>query len=53
MKRVVSILIFITLIALMLPGCTPSEEETPVTTEFGRMLGFVPYSFLEEHDMVR
>ena len=39
------------LAALTLPGCTPPEEETPVDTEFGRMLGFVPYSFLEEHDI--
>lgn len=39
------------LAALTLPGCTPPEEETPVDTEFGRMLGFMPYSFLEEHDI--
>lgn len=50
------------LIALIasLPGCsvitgeylneTP-ESETPVSTEFGRMLGYVPYSWLANHDI--
>jgi len=54
MKRVVLILILITLVIVPLPGCTPSggeEVDGESITEFGRMLGFVPYSFLEEHDI--
>jgi len=51
MKRVMLICLLIALVALMLPGCTTYEEETPVSTEFGRMLGFLPFSFLEEHDI--
>jgi hypothetical protein len=46
--------LLIMIITLVLPGCSgTSREDTgiPVTTEFGRMLGFVPYSFLEDHDI--
>ena len=48
------IALLIILVTILLPGCTgDSSEDTeiPVATEFGRMLGFVPYSFLEEHDI--
>jgi hypothetical protein len=47
-------------IVSLLPGCaSPSgvegasstSELTPVNTEFGRMLGYVPHSFLEEKDI--
>ncbi len=46
--------------ALTLPGCSvitgegigeTSGKEIPVSTEFGRMLGYVPYSVFEEHDV--
>jgi hypothetical protein len=51
-----SLILFLIILAfVMLPGCTddsPARETTlPETTEFGQMLGFVPYSFLEEHDI--
>jgi hypothetical protein len=29
----------------------PEGSEIPVNTEFGRMLGYIPYSFLEENDI--
>ncbi len=62
MKMLKSGLIFI-LIAVatvLLPGCAlitgeevgePIDNGIPVNTEFGRMLSYVPYSFLEEHDI--
>jgi len=52
--RLSLISLLIVSIMITLPGCTgDSSEDTeiPVTTEFARMLGFVPYSFLEEHDI--
>jgi len=54
------IFILIAVATVLLPGCAwITGEETgehkadriPVTTEFGRVLGFVPYSFLEEDDI--
>ncbi len=52
------IFILIAVAAVLLPGCalitgqeTGEHDGIPVTTEFGRMLGFVPYSFLEERDI--
>ncbi len=44
--------LLIILITASLPGCsgnTTGNGEIPVNTEFGRMLGYVPYSFLLEH----
>ena len=52
--RLSLIFLLLVLILLMLPGCTvdnSKDTEIPVTTEFARMLGFLPYSFLEEHDI--
>ena len=52
--------VFTVIVIILLSGCNASEDEEtselatsqiPVNTEFGRMLGFVPYSFLEEHDI--
>jgi len=51
MKRLPLMLLLITLVALTLPACTSSEEETPVDTELGRMLRYVPYSWLEDQDV--
>jgi hypothetical protein len=60
MYRLAPALAVVLLIALLLPGCTPSGDtaapepakgQVTVDTEFARMLGFVPYSFLEEHDI--
>lgn len=48
------------LVTALLPGCavitgeiieSPAASETPVETDFGRILGYVPHSFLEEHDI--
>jgi hypothetical protein len=60
MLRPALICLLIALVALTLPGCSmitgesiggPVGQEITMNTEFGRMLGFVPYSFLEEHDL--
>jgi hypothetical protein len=32
-------------------GSSAAPTSTPVNTEFARMLGYIPYSFLEEHDI--
>jgi hypothetical protein len=54
------IFILIAVSAVLLPGCAlitgeePDEHEDgqiPVDTEFGRMLGYIPFSFLEEDDV--
>ena len=54
------IFILVATVIVLLSGCGTSDgdeiaestaSEIPVNTEFGRMLGFVPYSFLEEHDI--
>jgi len=48
------ILLLIIMVIVMLPGCsgnTTENGEKSVNTDLGRMLGFVPYSFLEEHDI--
>ncbi len=53
MKLVYSILL-ISLLTLMLPGCTHDgnrETTRPETTTFGQILGFVPYSVLAERDI--
>jgi len=60
MLKMKLIFILVAMVIVLLPGCGTSEgeeiaestaSEIPVNTEFGRMLGFVPYSFLEEHDI--
>jgi len=46
--------VIITVAMIFIPGCTSEKDEVteePVTTDFGRMLGFVPYSVLEEDDV--
>lgn len=46
--------LLIVIITILLPGCTndsPRETTSPETTEFGRMLASVPYSFLEKYDI--
>jgi hypothetical protein len=57
MKWLFTCLLAVMVLAL-LSGCTSSgdvsestTEEIEVTSEFGRMLGLVPYSFLEKHDI--
>jgi hypothetical protein len=48
------------IVTLLVPGCAvdtgakngePASIEVPISTEFGRMLGYVSYSFFEEHDI--
>ena len=60
MLRMKLIFILVATVIVLLSGCGTSDgdeiaestaSEIPVNTEFGRMLGFVPYSFLEEHDI--
>ena len=60
MLRPVLICLLIAMVVLTLPGCSvitgesigePSGQQTSANTEFGRMLGYIPYSFLEEHDI--
>jgi hypothetical protein len=60
MFKTLVICLLIAMVALTLPGCSvitgesvggPAAEEIPVNTEFGRMLGDVPYTFFEEHDL--
>jgi len=60
MLRMKLIFILVAMLIILLPGCgtsdgeeiaEPTASQIPVNTEFGRMLGFVPYSFLEEHDI--
>jgi heat shock protein HslJ len=46
--------LLVLLLTLVLAGCSgdgPRDTEIPVTTEFGRMLGFVPNTFMEKHDI--
>jgi hypothetical protein len=46
--------LLIALVIVPFSGCVPHEGEKAEgepTTEFGRMLGYVPYSFLEEYDI--
>jgi hypothetical protein len=58
--KLLLICLLIALVALMLPGCSiitgesvggPAGQQIPVNTEFGRMLGYIPYSFFEKHDI--
>jgi hypothetical protein len=60
MLRKLLICLFIALLSLTLSGCSlitgegvsePTEKDIRVTTEFGRMLGYVPSSLIEEHDV--
>jgi hypothetical protein len=54
MKKLLLVLSLTLMMALGLPGCAQdSHQETtsPETTEFGRMLGKIPYSFLEKYDI--
>jgi len=44
-------LLLIISVTLVVAGCGSSNDDIHATTELGRMLGFVPYSFLEEHDI--
>ena len=53
MKIAVTALLVL-LVMLTTPGCANDNPKTttlPETTEFGRMLAFVPYSFLENYDI--
>jgi hypothetical protein len=51
--------LLIVMVTVMLPGCALITGETenelpsqaPISTEFGRMLGLVTYSFLENYDI--
>ena len=46
--------LLIALVVLAIPGCssdTTGNSEIPVTKDFGRMLGLVPYSVLKEDDV--
>jgi hypothetical protein len=60
MKKVIAALILVILVIATMPGCAvitgeetgePSGAEIPATTEFGRMLGLVPYSLFEQYDI--
>lgn len=60
MRRLAPALAMVILIVLLLPGCTtlggtatpePAKDQIHVDTDFALMLGFVPHSFLEEHDV--
>ncbi len=64
MLKQILICLLIVMVTVLLPGCDvitgeiidepaekPAESEIPVSTEFGRMLGYIPYSFIEEHDI--
>jgi hypothetical protein len=60
MLKPLFICLLIAVLIVLLPGCDlitgkgigePADKEIPVETEFGRMLGYVPYSFIEEHDI--
>lgn len=60
MLKTALICLLVAMIAVSLPGCAvitgekigePTGAETPVTTEFGRMLGLVPYSLFEQYDI--
>lgn len=50
MKKLLAIPILVILIVLTLPGCD-STDEPRIDTDLERMLGYVPYSFLEEYDI--
>ena len=59
LKSALACLLLVVIITL-LPGCSiitgedtgkPADSEIPVSTEFGRMLGYIPYSFLGEYDI--
>jgi hypothetical protein len=52
--------IFLVVMLALLPGCSvitgedsgkSAGSDIPVNTEFGKMLGYIPYSFLEEYDL--
>ena len=58
MNRIVLSLFLIVMTTTLLPGCslitgedTCKHEVIPVDTELGHMLAYIPYSFLEEHDI--
>ena len=64
MLKPLFICLLIAILTVLLPGCAvitgeiinepaekPVEVGTPVTTEFGRILGYIPYSLIEEHDI--
>jgi hypothetical protein len=60
MLKTLSICLLIALGLITLAGCSlitgegisePAGKEIPVGTEFGRMLGYVPSSLIEEHDV--
>lgn len=49
-KSIIFCLLLAVMVIVMLPGCT-TENETP-DTELAEMLGYIPYSFLEQHDIL-
>jgi len=54
MIKSILICLLIVIVSIMLPACdndSPGETTLPETTEFGRMMGFIPYSFLEKYDI--
>lgn len=51
MLKALVMCLLIAVLMVSLPGCGSPEEETPVATEFGRMLGYIPASVFEEHDL--
>jgi hypothetical protein len=54
MKKMLLALSLTLIMTLGFPGCTKDthqETTSPETTELGRMLGKVPYSFLENYDI--
>jgi hypothetical protein len=42
--------LLIAVVALLLPGCGP-DKNSPPDTELAKMLAYIPYSFVEEHDI--
>jgi hypothetical protein len=51
MKKRLFIFIAIMAILAALPGCTPTEEEITIDTDFERTMGYVPASTLNEFDI--
>ena len=52
MKNYMLFFIVIMVVVTVHPGCTaPEEDEVPITTDFGRMLMYLPESLLAKHDI--
>jgi hypothetical protein len=52
MKKYLFYLMLVLIILAGLPGCTPAEKEITIDTDFERMLGYVPYEFLEDYGIL-